>query len=206
MPKKWDILPYKAYIEKCFSAGESIRMVAGSLGIDHTTLSKNAKAVGIHTPTKAESAKNVWKNHAHPDIGRKGELSPSFGHKMPEHVKKILQERCSGPNNYHWSGGIKNHSDGYILEYCPSHPYADRNGYVLQHRLIVERSIGRILSPYEIVHHIDGNKGNNALENLTVLTRSEHMKIHNIHPHREDINAGQNVAGACTSKGRKRSA
>lgn len=46
------------------------------------------------------------------------------------------------------------------------------------HRLVAEQALGRELLPDEIVHHIDGNKRNNDLSNLAVMTQSEHAKIH----------------------------
>jgi len=46
------------------------------------------------------------------------------------------------------------------------------------HRYLVEQNIGRELDSSEIVHHIDGNKHNNAIENLEVISRGEHLKIH----------------------------
>ncbi|MBO5630402.1 MAG: HNH endonuclease [Aeriscardovia sp.] len=47
-----------------------------------------------------------------------------------------------------------------------------------EHRLIVEKMLGRKLSTDEIVHHIDGNKWNNDPSNLEVVTRSEHARMH----------------------------
>jgi len=46
------------------------------------------------------------------------------------------------------------------------------------HRKIIEDSIGRTLLYNEVVHHIDGNKTNNNLENLKLMSRSEHSKLH----------------------------
>ena len=48
------------------------------------------------------------------------------------------------------------------------------------HRIIAEQMLGRKLNSNEVVHHIDGNKHNNEPNNLMVLTRSEHVKIHQI--------------------------
>ena len=67
---------------------------------------------------------------------------------------------------------------GYVIEYCPDHPAADVNGFWFQHRLVVEKVLGRYLKSFECVHHIDRNKRNNSPENLQVLTRKEHQLLH----------------------------
>jgi len=45
----------------------------------------------------------------------------------------------------------------------------DKRGYVLEHRLIVAQSVGRCLLNSEVVHHINGDKGDNRLGNLELL-------------------------------------
>lgn len=60
----------------------------------------------------------------------------------------------------------------------PCHPNADCHGYVLEHRLIMEVHLGRFLDTKESVHHKDGNGLNNSLDNLELLTRTEHAKEH----------------------------
>lgn len=49
---------------------------------------------------------------------------------------------------------------------------------VYEHRWIMENRLGRKLGRHEQVHHIDGDRGNNALDNLVVLTESEHHRLH----------------------------
>lgn len=67
---------------------------------------------------------------------------------------------------------------GYIKIYSPKHPYAACNGYVFEHRLVVEAEIGRYLLPTELIHHKNRNGLDNRLENLEIVTRSQHGKIH----------------------------
>lgn len=84
-----------------------------------------------------------------------------------------------GPSHHNWRGGTYLHSDGYVYEYAPEHPDAPKSkGYVLQHRLVIERSLGRYLTPDECVHHRNEKKDDNRLENLEVTARSPHMRHH----------------------------
>lgn len=66
----------------------------------------------------------------------------------------------------------------YLYAKIPTHPNASKNGYVLEHRVVVENKIGRLLRENEEVHHIDGNKHNNSQENLEVMLRGEHQRMH----------------------------
>lgn len=86
-----------------------------------------------------------------------------------------------------WKNGRNTTFHGYILILQPDHPCCDKKGYVLEHRYIMEKHIGRILHSEEIVHHIDENRSNNDISNLLLLpNKSAHMKLHNFIKRRND--------------------
>jgi hypothetical protein len=47
-----------------------------------------------------------------------------------------------------------------------------------EHRVVIERILGRKLAFNEVVHHIDGDRHNNDPRNLAVMDRGEHMRMH----------------------------
>jgi len=64
----------------------------------------------------------------------------------------------------------------YRVILSPGHPYADKDGFVYEHRLVVERAIGKPLAPRHHVHHVDGDGLNNAPNNLVIC---ESIGYHN---------------------------
>jgi len=88
--------------------------------------------------------------------------------------------RAHGPE-HHLFKGIRR-TNGYVYEYAPDHPAAtigeDMKGFVLQHRLVWERSNGRLLRDNEVVHHINGVRDDNRPENLVAMTNAAHMSGH----------------------------
>lgn len=97
---------------------------------------------------------------------------------------KYCSRKCKGmgwntslQHNHRWTGGrIKNWA-GYILIMSPNHPLKDRHGYVREHRLVMEKYLGRYLLPSEDIDHLNGIKDDNRIENLQILSRSEHVKL-----------------------------
>ena len=73
----------------------------------------------------------------------------------------------SGAAAAHWKGGRHVSPEGYVKVLAPSHPKASgHGGYVLEHRLVMEQSLGRLLEDHETVHHINGARADNRPENL----------------------------------------
>ena len=68
---------------------------------------------------------------------------------------------------------------GYVQVYLPTSPMAGKDGWVLLHRAVMAEHLGRPLRPEEVVHHIDGDPGNNKLSNLMLFpNNAEHRKYH----------------------------
>jgi hypothetical protein len=95
-----------------------------------------------------------------------------------------------GNKNSSWKGGKKITQYGYRLIQVIGHPFSQgRSEYVFEHRLVAEKYLlneensvvingKKYLSPDYVVHHKNGNRLDNRVENLTVMTLSEHQSLH----------------------------
>ena len=97
--------------------------------------------------------------------------------KSEEHKRKLSIQKL-GSQNPSWKGGRRSNPQGYVFVLCKSHPNADRDGYIFEHRLVMERHIGRMLTRKEVVHHINGQTDDNRIENLALFTIAEHTSGH----------------------------
>jgi len=71
--------------------------------------------------------------------------------------------------------------DGYVRVYGKLHPYSEGRLMIPKHVILMELKIGRRLLPTECVHHINGVRTDNQIENLQLMTKSEHSKLHGVH-------------------------
>ena len=92
--------------------------------------------------------------------------------------RQISENNSCNFNGLNGYGHTKKHNGGYVLAYAPKHPRAHKDGYVMLHTVIMERAIGRYLNEGEVVHHINRNKEDNRLENLRLMDKKEHMRMH----------------------------
>lgn len=96
------------------------------------------------------------------------------------------RKKRRGKLNPVWRDGITLSGSGYVYIRCKGHPKAKQKGYyVLEHRLVMEEYLGRYLEDWEIVHHKNGDITDNRIENLEIMTQSEHVKLH--HKLRQEV-------------------
>ena len=114
--------------------------------------------------------------------------------KNPEKYKKVVNNigasgrgrlMPNGPKNGNWKGGrFTTKRDGYISIYSPNHPFAKKGGggtkskYMLEHRLVMEKMLGRFLLKTEDVNHINGIKDDNRPKNLRLVSHFAHYEEH----------------------------
>lgn len=117
---------------------------------------------------------------------RKGDKNPFKGKKhTPESLAKMSAHQSQQPRgeeHWAWKGGRVIDTKGYVLVFAPDHP-AVVNRYVPEHRLVMEQVLGRYLEAYEEVHHKNGIITDNRPENLEVMTKGEHARLHRLNPH-----------------------
>ena len=82
-----------------------------------------------------------------------------------------------GASHPKWRGGVVM-SNGYVSVLLPEHPYAQKHGYIKRARLVLEKKLGRLLSPEESSHHINGIKTDDRPENLEAKSNSAHIRGH----------------------------
>ncbi len=102
--------------------------------------------------------------------------------------KTILCKCCAqkginnvGSKSARWGGGRHKNKQGYVLiRVFPNDffaPMVSYGGYVMEHRLVMAKSLGRCLHRWELVHHKNHIKDDNRLENLQLVSDDRHQQI-----------------------------
>lgn len=135
----------------------------------------------VQMPTCSRKCNGVlrgqeWQQHA-----RKGRAAWSATR------EQTLRERMTGPSNPAWKGGLtyRKRKGAYAdqpIKYvrCPPEflSMARKDGYVMEHRLVAARAMGRALTRAEVVHHRNHDATDNRIRNLmTFRTNAEHKRF-----------------------------
>lgn len=146
-----------------------------------TTVSRYLKRFGIKTRAFSTKGLSVGLGRKHSEQTKQKIREKHIGKKLsPEHRAKVIKTLSSSKdqsreNNPAWKGGRTYHSEGYVWIKMREHPNANKAGYFQEHRLVVEQDLGRHLKKTEFVHHKNGIKDDNRLENLELLQTQHHF-------------------------------
>lgn len=101
--------------------------------------------------------------------------------KLPEQLKRTLGH-LKGNKHPNWKGGKFIDTNGYVWVRLPNESYKTmQKPYIYEHRIIMEQHLGREIKKGEIIHHLNGNRSDNKLENLRLVSNhSKHMKTFHI--------------------------
>jgi len=173
----------KADIVGLYLSGDRSSAIAKKYKIDRGTVLSIVEKSGHKTKEqKLASGRNPSTAHLEPSIletHKNNMLSQSQVAKelgvSQSVVSRVLRKYGLEPNKYKaprgseshgWKGGVIKAS-GYLAELSDEYPSMKNSmGYILQHRLVMARELGRALYKWESVHHIDGDRTNNKLSNL----------------------------------------
>jgi hypothetical protein len=145
--------------EQYLDKGKNTIQIASETGISKASIYRWLKFFSIETRSISEAhagSRGVW-----------------YGKKRPEHSVAVM-----GKNNGRWMGGKRCDGGGYVYVKFRGHPAAGPQGYVAEHRLVMEKSLGRYLRHDEVVHHINGDRKDNRIENLAIYSPSDHAHLH----------------------------
>lgn len=178
--KKW---LHKKYIEEDLS----VEKIAKLLGVSHTSVTYWMRKFGIPKRNLNQASKwfylkrnkprfrylkRKWLKYQYCILGRQiKEIAKEC------HVDSVtILDYLKRFNLWHKKLYIPSfrHTHGYIFIRVKTHPNSDKYHWVPRHRYRMSLFLGRPLRSDELVHHIDGNKKNDKIENLFLTTRREH--------------------------------
>lgn len=180
-----------------YEAGASLLDLSKMAGLSPQTIGRRLTAMGVQLRGMAKSEQTRQKMSAakrldlpeerlrelHAQRMSCREIAGVFGcHEEVIRTRLIelglerLPAKARPEKNYFWQGGYSVDEEGYILEKRPDHPQATAGGYVRQHRLVMEKVLGRYLTPEEVVDHKNRDTSDNDPGNLELYaTNAAHL-------------------------------
>ena len=102
-----------------------------------------------------------------------------LGLKISDEIKFQNRSKAkSGEKCNFWKGGKKTSKAGYRLVLMPEHPRADSGGYVFEHIVVFEKATGISVPKGCCIHHLNGIKNDNRIENLCMMSHGAHTAMH----------------------------
>ena len=181
-----------------YLAGESLSALAAEAGVAYQTIGRRLQRAGVQLRPQYEktavhrqkiaaarradiSEDELRELHAQGMSCREMEARLGWDEeairmRLIELGLPRLPAKARPEKNYFWQGGYAVDEDGYILEHRPDHPQATAGGYVRQHRLVMEKMLGRYLTPEEVVDHKNRDTSDNDPGNLELYpSNGEHI-------------------------------
>lgn len=167
-----------------WDAGESASEIALRFDCSATTVRDNLRRLGKELLEDgglsesgrrkiSESSKRQW---------QAGKTPPMTGKSHSRKTKKQISKKQSGEQNHNWNGGrkkvkAKSGKGHYVYIKSPGHPRTEDKStdYVPEHCLVMEQHLGRYLLQNEEVHHRNGIKDDNRIENLELVLHIDHF-------------------------------
>lgn len=168
----------------CSICGKELKTITNTHLAKHGTTMEEYKSQ-YGSCFSEETKKKMIENRS--DI--RGSKNPMYG-KIPWNKGKtkaedlrVRQYSRSGSSHSQWKGGITNHSDGYVEIHISNvetkfYGMSQSTGHILYHRYVMAKHLDRALHPNELVHHKDGNKLNNDINNLDLCDKRSHGRLH----------------------------
>lgn len=172
-----DIPGFDDYLRRTYcEEKKTMAQIAEELDCSPAAVLGQLRRCGIETRKSydyetSENVREAWRKLGHATKGRR----------LTDEQKAAISRKATGRrkrDDYEFGGHEKKRDDGYIAVYCPQHPNANREGYVMKHRFVMERALGITLSPDYVVHHINHVRDDNRLENLALMTFGAHAALH----------------------------
>ncbi len=160
-----DIVLTKEFLQEKYIVNEmSINQIAKAVSCSVGTIFNYLKKFQIKTRSLSEAFRGS-KNHNFGKI---------FSIKT---INKMRKAKIGNRYKFNFSGG-RRIASGYVHIYTPKHPFSTKMGYVREHRLVLEKYLGRYLKPKETPHHINGIGDDNRIGNLMLfISHASHMRF-----------------------------